>query len=357
MLTPWFGGDQRPDFEGVLAVVTDRGLEVLRALILDYVETSEPVGSKRLVERYQFGVSAATIRNDMALLEEAELIHAPHTSSGRVPTDKGYRVFVDQLVDVRPLTAAQRRAIETFMIGSADPEQLLERSVRKLAQLTGSVAIGHLPSLHAARVQQVELVSLPPHRILVVIVTNTGRVQQEVLESTSQLPEAEIERLRDILNEHTVGKRLESALDTLAALRDDESLSPLSREIVGTLIQQLLSNRDDRLVIAGAANLARRERDFSSIFPVLEAIEEQVALIRLIAEFDSETDEVAISIGHENSNESLEETSIVTSRFRSASGRAHVGVLGPTRMDYQRNIGAVRAVARYLGRFTHYNTY
>lgn len=337
-------------------MVTDRGLEVLRALVLDYVETSEPVGSKRLVERYRFGVSAATIRNDMAALEEAELIHAPHTSAGRVPTDKGYRVFVDQLADVRPLTAAQRRAIETFMVGSGDPEQLLLRSVRTLAQLTGSVAIGHLPSLHVANVHRIELVPLPPARVLAVIVTDTGRVQQEVLELEQNVAEDELERLRNIINEHTVGERLEAALDRLAGLREDSSLGELSQQIVSTLIEQLLHNRDDRLVIAGAANLARRERDFSSIFPVLEAIEEQVALIRLIAEFDRDAGEVAISIGHENPDESLGETSIVASGYRSASGHAHVGVLGPTRMDYPRNIAAVRAVARYLGRTTDHNT-
>lgn len=336
-------------------MVTDRGLEVLRALILDYVETSEPVGSKRLVDRYQFGVSAATIRNDMAMLEEAELIHAPHTSSGRVPTDKGYRLFVDQLTEIRPLSSAQRRAIETFISGSADPEQLLVRSVRTLAQLTGSVAIGHLPSLDAAKVHRIELVSLTPRRILAVIVTDTGRVQQEVLELAHEISESDLAGLRDLLNERTVGTRLEVALESLGLLRSDEQLSITHRAIVTTLIQQVLANRDDRLVIAGAANLARRERDFSSIFPVLEAIEEQVALIRLIAEFDNDPGEVAISIGHEHSEASLEETSIVTSGFRSASGQAHVGVLGPTRMDYQRNIATVRAIARYLGRITNQN--
>lgn len=330
-------------------MVSDRGLEVLRALILDYVETSEPVGSKRLVERHQFGVSAATIRNDMALLEEAELIHAPHTSAGRVPTDKGYRLFVDKLADIRPLTTAQRRAIETFVSGDTAPEQLLFRSVRTLAQLTGSVAIGHLPSLHAATVHRLELVSLTAHRVLAVVVTDTGRVQQQVLDLQHELSEPVLLRLRDVLNEQIVGQRLEQAVQTLEQLHADAQLGQEAHEIIQVLIAQVLSNRDDRLVIAGAANLARRERDFSSIYPVLEAIEEQVTLIRLIAEFDAE-DEVAVSIGHENPDASLEETSIVASGYRSASGNAHVGVLGPTRMDYQRNIAAVRAVARYLGR-------
>ena len=126
-------------------MVSERSLAVLRAIVQDYVASREPVGSKTIVERHSFGVSAATIRNDMALLEEEELIAAPHTSSGRIPTDKGYRVFVDQLTDVRPLTAAQRHAIETFLGESSDLDELLARTVRLIAQLTKQLAVVQYP--------------------------------------------------------------------------------------------------------------------------------------------------------------------------------------------------------------------
>ena len=111
-------------------MVSERGLQVLRAIVQDYVDTREPVGSKAIVERHAFGVSAATIRNDMALLEDEELIVAPHTSSGRVPTDKGYRVFVDHLAELRPLSPAQRAAIASFLDGSGDLDDVLVRTVR-----------------------------------------------------------------------------------------------------------------------------------------------------------------------------------------------------------------------------------
>src|SRR5690348_13805633 len=113
-------------------MVTERGLQVLRAIVQDYVDTHEPVGSKSIVERHQFGVSAATIRNDMALLEDEDLIVAPHTSSGRVPTDKGYRVFVDHLAEIRPLSSAQRTAISAFLSDPSDLDDLLTRTVRVL---------------------------------------------------------------------------------------------------------------------------------------------------------------------------------------------------------------------------------
>ena len=168
-------------------MVTDRGLEVLRAIVQDYVDTREPVGSKTIVERHSFGVSAATIRNDMALLEDEELIAAPHTSSGRVPTDKGYRVFVDHLAAIRPLTPAQRHAISSFLDGPGDLDDLLVRTVRALTQLTGQVAIVQYPSFARASVSHVELVSLEGGRLIVILVTDTGRVSQRLVASRLEL--------------------------------------------------------------------------------------------------------------------------------------------------------------------------
>ena len=131
-------------------MVSERGLRVLRAIVQDSVETHEPVGSRSIVDRYSFGVSAATIRNDMALLEDEELIAAPHTSSGRVPTDKGYRVFVDHLAQLRPLSVAQRTAIESFLTAPSDLDDLMVRTVRVLTQLTGQVALAQYPSFARA---------------------------------------------------------------------------------------------------------------------------------------------------------------------------------------------------------------
>ncbi|MDO8382228.1 MAG: heat-inducible transcriptional repressor HrcA, partial [Microbacterium sp.] len=168
-------------------MVSERGLQVLRAIVQDYVSTHEPVGSRSIVERHAFGVSAATIRNDMALLEDEELIVAPHTSSGRVPTDKGYRVFVDHLAEVRPLSPAQRSAISSFLGGTGDLDDVLARTVRVLSQLTGQVAVVQYPSFANAHVTHVELVPLAPQRLLVILVTDTGRVSQRIAPLTVPL--------------------------------------------------------------------------------------------------------------------------------------------------------------------------
>ena len=141
-------------------MLDDRKLTILRAIVTDYVSMREPVGSRALVERYQLDVSPATVRNDMAVLEEEGYIMQPHTSAGRIPTDKGYRLFVDRLGAVKPLSTAERRAIETFMAGALDVDDVVRRTVRLLAQITQQVAIVQYPIVSGAIIRHVEIVTL-----------------------------------------------------------------------------------------------------------------------------------------------------------------------------------------------------
>ena len=334
-------------------MVSDRGLEVLRVIVQDYVASREPVGSKSIVDRYSFGVSAATIRNDMALLEDEELITAPHTSSGRVPTDKGYRVFVDQLADLRPLSSAQRQAIESFLGQSADLDDVLARTVRLLSQLTHQVALVQYPSLTSARVRHIEVVSLAPQRLMTVLITDSGRVEQRQFDIVSPIDDVLAGELRAKLNATLGGLGLTDAAARLGAFAEGfpAAQRPVVAQVVASLSEQVLAGRQDKLLLAGTANLARTEEDFSgSIFPVLEAIEEQVTLLRLFGEMEIELGGVSARIGRENATFGLGETSVVSSGYSSAGSVARLGVLGPTRMDYSNNMAAVRAVARYLSR-------
>ncbi|MDX2375465.1 heat-inducible transcriptional repressor HrcA [Microbacterium sp. LRZ72] len=337
-------------------MVSERGLQVLRAIVQDYVETHEPVGSKSIVDRHPFGVSAATIRNDMAALEDEELIAAPHTSSGRVPTDKGYRVFVDHLADVRPLTSAQRNAITTFLGEPGDLDDLLARTVRVLSQLTGQVAIVQYPSFARAAVTHVELVAISPTRMLIVIVTDTGRVSQRIAPLPVSLDETEISLLRARLVDLVVGSSAQDAAERVEGIRIAEPaagdrLSAALGSLAHVIAEELEEFRQDRLVLAGTANLARREGDFrGSIYPLLEAIEEQVTLLRLMGEMVADGQGLAASIGRENEPWGLTEASVVTSDYATSGSLARIGIMGPTRMDYPSNLAAARAVARYLSR-------
>lgn len=336
-------------------MVSERGLQVLRAIVQDYVDTNEPVGSKAIVERHQFGVSAATIRNDMALLEDEELIAAPHTSSGRVPTDKGYRVFVDHLAELRPLSGAQRAAISTFLADPVDLDDLLMRTVRALTQLTGQVAIVQYPSFARATVSHVEFVHLGGQRIVVIVVTDTGRVSQRLAFLREELDEQDAAEVKREVAALVTGKPVADAAQAIADLVDGAPAATRVGEAVGVVArivaEELDDFRQDRLVMAGSATLARREGDFrGSIYPLLEAIEEQVTLLRLMGEMVADDKGLAASIGRENASFGLAEASVVTSDYDGAGTRARLGLLGPTRMDYPTNLAAVRAVAHYLSR-------
>ncbi len=332
----------------------DRRLAVLRAIVEDYVQTHEPVGSKALVERHALGVSPATIRNDMAALEEEGLIAQPHTSAGRIPTDKGYRLFVDRLSTVKPLSAPEKKAIASLLDGAVDLDDVVDRTVRLLAQLTHQVAVVQYPSLTRSTVRHVELVPLGGGRLLVVLITNTGRVEQRFVDVGRDVPEGTLADLRSRLNAEVAGRRLTEVGAVVESL--PQRFAPedrtLVRQVLDALDDTLAVEREERIVLAGTANLARAGTDFAgSISPVLEALEEQVVLLKLLTEMAADTGVIGVRIGREHQHRGLTETAVVASGY-GGEGEvvARLGVLGPTRMDYPTTIAAVRAVARYVSR-------
>ena len=334
-------------------MLDDRKLAVLRAIVEDYVATEEPVGSKALVERHALGVSPATIRNEMAALEEDGLIAQPHTSAGRIPTDKGYRLFVDRLSGVKPLTPAEQRAIHSFLDGSVDLDDVVDRTVRLLAQLTRQVAVVQYPSLSRSKVRHVELLALTPSRVMIVLITTNGRVEQRVVDCPGPVSEALLGDLRSRLNATVTGIGLAETPDALAELSlafVPEDRPPVTA-IVTTLLETLAERREERIALGGTANLTRFSSDFPGmVVPVLEALEEQVVLLRLLGEASDPT-ELTVRIGRENQGEEFAAASVVSVGYGDGdTAVAKLGILGPTRMDYPSHMGAVRAVARYVGR-------
>jgi heat-inducible transcriptional repressor len=330
----------------------ERRLQVLRAIVQDYVSTNDPVGSKALAERHDLGVSPATIRNDMAVLEEQGYITQPHTSAGRVPTDKGYRLFVDRLSAVKPLSTAERRAIERFLDGALDLHDVLSRTVRLLAQLTHQVAVVQYPTLSHSAVRHLEVVQVAGSRLLLVLITDTGRVEQRLIECPVDIAHEDVADLRSLLNSAFSGAKLADAGGKVPDLLDTapHNLRPLVASVSAALVETLVEPGEDRLVIGGTANLARAAVDFpGSLRPLLEALEEQVVVLRLISEVDT-GGAVLVRIGEENAHEALTGASVVSVGYGSADrALGGLGIVGPTRMDYPTNMAAVRAVARYVG--------
>jgi heat-inducible transcriptional repressor len=330
----------------------ERKLEVLRAIVEDYVATQEPVGSKALVERHNLRVSPATVRNDMAVLEEEGYIRQPHTSAGRVPTDAGYRLFVDKLSRVKPLSQAERRAIERFLIGAVDLDDVVHRTVRLLAQLTRQVAVVQYPSLSRASVRHFELVPISTTRLMVVMIAETGRVEQRLVDLPGPILADDVTELRRLINEKLVGRRLLDTPPLVQALVEEAApgLRPPMTVLSTVLLETLVERTEERIALAGTANLARGGLlDFQgSLRPILEALEEEVILLKLFGEVEPSM--TRVRIGDENEIEDLRTASIVATGYGPGSMVVGgMGVLGPTRMDYPGNIATVRAVARYVG--------
>lgn len=328
-------------------------MQVLRAIVTDYVTTREAVGSRGIVERYNLGVSPATVRNDMAALEEAGYIFQPHTSAGRIPTELGYRQFVDQIEKLKPLSAPERRAIEDFMSGASDIDDVVDRTVRLLAQLTHQVAVVQYPKRQRNRLRHLELVPLTAQRLLMVVITDSGQVEQFVFEGEKPLDLDLVSALKVNLNARCLGLRPDQVQQALADL--PQSLRPNQRELATQIIQALVNSltesSQEKVVVAGTGNLARFEVDFTqSIVPVLDALEEQAVLLRLLAH--AQEDGLSVSIGTENPSDKLSEASVVAGGYVDRSGGvSHLGVVGPTRMDYPAAMSAVYALSKYLTRF------
>jgi heat-inducible transcriptional repressor len=329
----------------------ERKLEVLRAIVQDYVATQEPVGSKSLVERHHLNVSPATVRNDMAVLEDEGYIRQPHTSAGRVPTDRGYRLFVDKLSRVKPLSPAERRAIERFLVGAIDLDDVVHRAVRLLAQLTRQVAVVQYPSLSRSAVRHLELVPISTTRIMLVVIADTGRVEQRLVDLPGPISADDVLELRRIVNDKLNGRRLVDTPPLVEALMEEvsQALRPPMTALATVLLETLVERGEERVVLAGTANLARSGvYDFhGALRPILEALEEEVILLKLFGEVEHN---MRVRIGDENEIEDLRSTSVVSTGYGpGVTVVGGMGVLGPTRMDYPGTIATVRAVARYVG--------
>jgi heat-inducible transcriptional repressor len=327
----------------------ERKLTVLRAVVTEYIARGEPVGSKRVVEVTGLDVSAATVRNEMGALEELGLIAQPHTSAGRVPTDRGYRRFVDDLRANPQLDGPRRELIEELLGSAHDVEDLLARTSTVLSQLTRLVSLVIAPAVDGSRLKLVEVVSLTPGSALLLLVADTGRVEKRLVELPAGTTEADLERLRTMLAEHVRGTRLSAVHAVLSSITDDapSDLRDLLREVTEATAPDLAEDTVHQVFVGGQASLAGEETfERDQLSRVLQLLEERVTLARLLADATADG-EPTVRIGNENQVEDLRSTSLVAQRYRLVTAGS-LGVLGPTRMDYASVLATVRAVADQL---------
>ena len=324
-----------------------RRLDVLRAIVVEYVNTKEPVASKAVAQSYVQGVSSATIRNDMGVLEEEGLIRQPHTSAGRVPTEAGYRIFVDCL-DPSATQVARNRALLVERLGSVESlEDAIGRTVRVLAGITGQAAVAEYPDLVADRIRRVEMIDLDDARLLVIVVTAAGKVFERRVTVPEAVIGADWDRVRDSVNRAVEGVLADEVAQALATADVELELKDAYSLAAGAVQESLRALETSRIVTAGAANLARSGVDIRDVASVLEVLEDQTALMQVLHRIHMAP--VQVSIGAENLHEGLTDVSLVSAMY-AAPTSSHVGVIGPTRMDYARSLAAVEAVSGYLSR-------
>ncbi len=340
-----------------------RRMMILRAVVEDYIRSQEPVGSAALAKHHQLGVSSATIRNDMSALEEEGYLVQPHTSAGRIPTQKGYRYFVDGMAAVIPLSEPQRRAIRNFLSGSVSLQDTLQRSARLLASITGQVALVASPALSKSKVKRIEIVQVSSSTLLVVVITDAGGVAQHMIQASNINPD-DLLHLVNMVNESCVGASILDASKRVYLLANRKDLSS-ALQIISQLANALEDMHDGEhthdLYMAGASQLAHRQSigDFASLF---DALEEQAVIMRLMTSLSEEASDcesgVSVAIGSETHTPGLLNASVVTSAYgyNADSDSAFIGSIGPTHMDYAATMTAVKAVARYLNSFISENS-
>lgn len=355
----------------------ERRMRILQAIVEDYVRTGEPIGSKTLAQRHHLQVSSATIRNDMAALEEQGLLSAPHASAGRIPTEQGYRFFVDTLAAPRALSATQVSALRQILESAHSVEDMIEAATRTLAHLTHQVALIQYPTRNAGTLLHLEFVPLDSRTLLALLISDLGTIHRVtvILPETTALSHDETVSALAAIKENLLKMLQGLPFENISALLPEahhpalRGRSPeLTEAIVDHLRAQPYFERDIRFAISGTSNLARSHDDFSaSIAPILDALEEQVTLLRVLSHASVQEAGYSVRIGHENTEQALQGASIVTGEYDSpvvvSYGKQHLpdnegalgkhtaklGVVGPVRMDYRGNIAAVNAVARYLG--------
>ena len=328
----------------------ERKARLLRAVVHEFIYTEKPVGSKSLTERYSLGVSPATIRNELAVLEEQGYLAHPHTSAGRIPTDRGYRFYVDALSGVGELARAQEETIARFFEGAADLEETLQRT-SLLLQPDPLHGHGGPAGLDRSRCGTSRCRPRAP-RDHAGADRRLRRVEKRLVETPRDLQE-DLEVLRRQLNERLANERLSRAELILDAMSGE--VPPGRRALFQTLaaaIGQFVGDQtSERVWLGGQANIAGPGAfdGIETVRRVYEALEQQVLVLRMLQATLGRDDAVSVVIGSENTVEGMEACSLVTSAYLAGDASGSIGVLGPTRMDYLRAMAAVQAVARYLG--------
>lgn len=329
-------------------MLSDRRQIVLRALIEEYIARALPVGSRTLVERYNLGISSATVRNELSLLEEMGYLAQPHTSAGRIPTDFGYRAFVDELLSESDPDNVEDALARELRESASDLDDLMDRTSQALARFTDCMTLLVPPRILSVNIRLVNLVLLTPQRLLTVIVTEDGQVFDRQMDLPRDYSQDEIGKTQEALNNILVGTSLSSTSGELplgaSGVHDD-----LFRMVMAETLACLKDQNAIKAHPLGISHLLGKPEfsDSSCLMPVLEELEGDTMLLRVFNDAAA-SEEPVVRIGHENDSEALSSVSLIANRFGEAEHSGLILIVGPTRMDYSQVLKAVRAARNVL---------
>ncbi len=339
--------------------MTERKKMILKAIVNEYVMTADPVGSRTLARRYDFEVSPATIRNEMADLEEANYLEQPHRSAGRIPTDKGYRFYVDTLMEMREVSKKIKEVmVQDYILKENGLQSLIQQTSQMLSDLTNYTSLVISPQMEESVFQHLQLIPMADKKVLMVLITDTGLIKNKIIELPKSISKQDLEEVSRFFNERLCGKSLnqinEGLLNKLGTNLLNkislpvDNLSYINREIIGDNLSE-----ESKIYLGGTAYILEQPEfnDLTKIKTVLNLLEQDKVLYEIMDNSDNQA-EVDIIIGGENCLEEIKDCSFVIASYH-LKGRpiGKIGVIGPTRMEYANVIGAVKYMADFLSNF------
>ena len=336
-------------------LLKDREKAILRFVIHQFILTANPVGSRNVSKRYDLGLSPASIRNVMADLEELGFLNHPHTSAGRVPTDKGYRVYVDSLMDPPRLEEKVKQIIDANLGSAAsETEELLKITSSILSELTNQLAMVTYPKFELALLEKIQIVQLSSSRILVVVSVKSGLIKTITLEIDADVKEEQIIIVQQLLNERLSGLRFSEIRNTI-----EERVKDFNSEVYRPIIRVFLDSVDkiftdlssEKAIISGTKNILMQPEfeDSQNFQSVIELVENRDIIIHILDKNKSlPLDDFTITIGEENRDEKLSDYSMITKEYKVGDLTGTLGIMGPKRMDYSKIVAAVVYVAQQL---------
>ena len=335
--------------------LNQREKAILRSIVQQFILTATPVGSRNISKKYDIGFSPATVRNIMADLEESGFVNHPHTSAGRVPTDKGYRYYVDSLMDIEKLNTKEKGLIEDSLnIITDETDELVKITSRLLSSITKQIACVTYPNLESGILEKIQIISLTYTRILVVISIKSGLVKTITMELDSEIADSQLESVQSLLNEKLTGLSLSEIRRTFKErfLDANEKQKPIIRLFVDS-VDKLFKDevKSDRLIVTGAKNIIQQPEfehpeNFQSIIELIEDKDVIIHIMEKSTEYKKE--EVYISIGSEHIDKKLKEYSFVSKEYKFGETSGTLGIIGPKRMEYSRIVAIVDYLAKVL---------